>query len=809
MKNSQVNNYQEIAKSKVLKFHKILLVFITIIVGISFGLVLSEVDDRDLFLLKAYQPSKPTILYDRYGKPFAELFIHKFELTPLERVPPTVLKTFLIVEDDQFYHHIGFDIPGIFRAFVKNVMAGRIVQGGSTLTQQVAKLLYLNYYKERKRTYTQKFKELILALKLEQNLSKDEILELYLNLVYFGHGCEGLSCASRIYFNKRVEDLTIGEAALLSRLPKSPIEFSPYKFPENAREQHQFVLNRLADEGMISEEIAQKIFHQFWDKYWGSFITNSPSTNVRADRLNLAPYFTNYVETILKNEPSIGYEKLYGGGLKVYTTLDLDLQLISQEEMLQTLKSADEVGRAHALADGKSGVDLELFDIYEILSNILPIGKPKISEPTNKQILESYIEENLLDSLEGLTLFLPLQNENSAFTEIRKRTLGFSHNLQVEGALISIDPSTGGIRAMIGGREFSPTNQFNRALFALRQPGSAFKIFVYGSAIENRMINSMSVLSDTPMQIIFDDGTVWTPTNYEGSYYGLVPATFAFAYSLNTCAVDLYNKTGPKPIIEFAQKLMKITNPYRLKAEPSLSLGASEITPKELAVATAIIANEGKDVIPYAIRYVVDENNQIIYSQEELVKQNIAQKVRTGEIQVISEGTAFIMRKMMEAAVQKGTLTSGIRGQNFKGDFAGKTGTTSSWSDAWVTAFNPEFVFTLWFGFDRSTITLGHGQAGGSVAAPTLGRIMRRYYEKTKKPLPEFSKEIPEEVETFECGYRLKPIIKDNLLVTAPNDYSCYMSGKIKDQREILMEELGITPEELGIGEKKKMRFND
>ncbi|GIX43042.1 MAG: carboxypeptidase [Leptospiraceae bacterium] len=744
---SQVNNnpYKP-------KYNYKITLLISLSMGILFGLFLSGISNHDLSLLKAYQPSKPTILYDIKGRPFAELYIQKSEVTPLERIPPTVSQTFLIVEDDNFYHHIGFDIFGIFRAAIKNLLAGGIVQGGSTLTQQVAKMLYINVYKQRKRTFIQKFKELILALKLEQNLSKEEILELYLNMVYFGHGCEGLKCASKLYFNKDVEDLTIGEAALLARLPKSPVEYSPYKYPENAKDQHKFILSRLVKEGFITQKEAEEIHHNFWNKYWGYFITTSPATNIRKNRLDLAPYFTNYVETILKNDPHIGEQLLYTGGLKVYTTLDLDLQLIAYEEMLTTLEKADKIGRTHALAAGKTGVDYSLFTIHNLLSMILPIGKPEIKEPTAKQYFDMYLENQLLDALELLTLLTPAENENNAFQEVRKRTLSFSHNLHVEGALLSIDHNTGGIKAMIGGREFSPSNQYNRALFALRQPGSAFKIFVYGAALENRIINSMYPLSDAPMQIISDDGSVWSPGNYEGDYHGLVPATLALAYSLNTCSVDLYNKIGPYPIINFAQKLMKITNPYRLRPEPSLSLGASEITPKELAIATAIIANEGKDIIPYAIRYVVDANENIIYSQEELVKYNIGQKIKNGDIQVISKGTAFILRKMMEEAVNRGTLRHGIRDHdegNFWGDLAGKTGTTSSWSDAWVTAFNPEFTFTLWFGFDRSSITLGPGQAGGSVAAPTLGRILKRYYDKIKKTPPTFPNNITRRCNTY------------------------------------------------------------
>lgn len=809
MFNSQENNITFTTQFNLKK------ILITIFFGILFGLFMLLIDDKNLKLLKAYQPSKPTILYDIKGRPFAELFIQKSEIIPLERIPPTVVQTFIIVEDDNFYHHIGFDIMGIFRAAVKNLISGKIVQGGSTLTQQVSKMLYLNVYKERKKTFLQKFKELILALKLEQNLSKEEILELYLNMVYFGHGCEGIDCASKIYFNKNVEDLTIGESALLARLPKSPVEYSPFKYPENAREQHTYILSRLVSEGFLSKQEADSIFNNFWNKYWGYFITTSPSINISKERLDLAPFFTKYVETILKNDPSIDMEFLYSGGLKVYTTLDLDLQLIAQDEMNKTLIEADKVGRIHAQEAGKTGVDLSLFNLHNLFSLILPIGSPHITQPTSKQVFNLYLENQLLDSLQLLTLNIPSHNEYNALEEVRKRTLSFSHNLHVEGALISIEHTTGGIKAMIGGREFSSTNQFNRALFARRQPGSAFKIFVYGSAIEYGFINSMYPLSDTPIQVISDDGTVWSPGNYEGEYYGLVPATLALAYSLNTCSVDLYFKIGPYPIIDFAKKLMKITNPYRLRAEPTIALGSSEITPKELAVATSIIANHGKEVIPYAIRYVKDANDEIIYSQEDIIKYNLSQKVLNGDIQIIHPGTAYILRTMMQQAVNIGTLRMGIREVgNFNGDLAGKTGTTSSWSDAWVTAFNPEFTFTLWFGFDRSSITLGPGQAGGSIASPTLGKILTRYYKVVNKKPPNFNSEKPSDVIEIGCGLALKTsnINSSNIIEnkkTSIYEHICSIQGKVQSQEDLIMQELDIKPEDLGIKDKKKIRFQD
>ncbi len=794
------------------KNYKILFfIGISLIYGLFFGYALSEINKGILNLLISYKPNEPSILYDIKGRPISELYVQKFETISLEKIPSNVIHTFITIEDNNFYHHFGFDILGIIRASFKNLISLKIVQGGSTLTQQVAKMIYINVYKERKKSFIQKFRELLIALYLEHTLSKEEILELYLNMVYFGHGCNGISCASKIYFNKAVENLTIGEAAILARLPKSPVYYSPFKYPENSKEQHRYVLSRLVSEGFLTKKESEKIFQEFWDKYWGYFVTTYPSKNIRYQRLDKAPYFTKFIEEILKKTPEVGESKLYSGGLKIYTTLDLDLQTISNEEMLSTLQKADIVGREFARTKGISGVDFSLFEIYQSLSMILPVGEPKISSPTLEQQFSTYIANHLLDSMELLSLFVPAVKERIAFVEERKKTLNFSENLKVEGALLIINHNTGGILAMIGGREFSPKNQFNRALFARRQPGSSFKIFVYGAGIESQKMNSMTPLSDLPFQIISNDGTVWSPANYEGDYSGLVPATTAFAYSLNTCAVDVYRKIGGKIIIEFAEKLMKITNPHRLKPIPTLALGAFEITPAELATATAIIANQGREVIPYGIRFVKDADNNMIYSQENLIKENLKIKQKNGEIQIINRGTAYILRKMMEEVVNSGTLSNGVKNKgNFYGDLAGKTGTTSSWSDAWVTSFNPDMTTTIWFGFDRAFLSLGHHQTGGSLAGPTLGKILKRYYDILQQKPPSFSEEKPPEVEIFGCAYGLAPQAKlEGTIQHTNKDHICSIVGGIKDEREILMEELGITPEDLGIPRQKKLKFQD
>ncbi len=779
--------------------------------GLIYGYIVEEVAaKKQLSLLTNYRPSTPTRLYDRNGKVFAELFKHKQELIPYSKIPPHVVQAFLAVEDDNFFNHMGIDFFGIFRAAVKNLIAMRIVQGGSTLTQQLAKQIYLNAEGSRKRNFTQKIRETVLAIQMEEELSKQEILEVYFNVIYLGHGCKGLACASRVYFDKNVEDLSIAEGAVLARLPKSPVEYSPFKNPRIAKEQHKFVLSIMAENGFIDKNNIDKIHDDFWKDYWARIIVTPPSRNIWARRLDKAPFFTDYVRRTLEAVKEVGPDALYTRGLKVYTTLDLDFQKIAEEETGSALKIANFVGKKYAREGKTFGVDSDLFNIFENMKYLFPLGKIDKRELSDRAKLRRLLENDMLDSMELLTGFVPAPNSSEAVEEFRKETVQYIANMEVQDAFLTIEPGTGYITAMIGGSEFSPQNQFNRAIQARRQPGSAFKIFVYGAGLEQRQISSNTALNDAPLFTITDDGSSWSPGNYDQGFRGLVPATTALALSLNTCSVQTFFRTGPEPIIDFASRLMKISDPGRFAPQPSLALGSGEVTPLELGTAVSIIANDGRDVIPFAIRHVSDQSGNILYDQESIVRRTLAEKTRNGTIQIIEPGTAYILRKMMQAVADRGTVTRGLRDPEkgrFKGDMAGKTGTTSSWSDAWVVGFNPEYSTIIWFGFDKSTITLGPGQAGGSLASPVLGHYFRRIYNEAlqKKP-PSFRQrpdggKPPAGVVPGACGgWAMGSAIIKGTYYNRPTEQICAdASHRIFDQRSLLMQEMGITAEDLGV----------
>ena len=778
--------------------------------GLVYGLVLSSVANRDeMALLASYRPSTPTRLYDRNGEVFAELYLHRQDLVRLEDIPPHVVQAFLAVEDDNFFHHFGLDFAGIFRAAVKNVLAGRIVQGGSTLTQQLAKQIYQNAQGGlRERSFTQKIKETILAIQIEEALTKEEILEVFFNVIYLGHGCKGIACAARLYFDKRVQDLTLAEAAMLARLPKSPLGYSPFKDPNASREQHLYVLERMAERGYVQPERVQEIHDQFWDAYWPQVIVQSPQTNTYTRKLDLAPYFTDYVRQILESVPEISQEALYTHGLKVYTTLDLRHQQVAEQEMSRMLERANRIGRIYARQGGRGGVDYELFSIYRQLGMIVPVGSPIIQALDARGVFRREAESEL-DGLQILGYLSPANNETAAFDEFRKDTHTYAENLQVQGAFVSIEPRTGYITSMIGGNEFSPQNQFNRALRARRQPGSSFKIFVYGGALESRYLSSTTPINDAPFFTIAPDGSSWSPGNYEQGFVGLVPAREALAASLNTCSVQVYFKIGPEPIIDVASRLLKVSNRNRFNPDPALALGASEVTPMEMATAVSIIANEGRDVLPFAVRYVTDQSGNLLYNQEEEVRRTISIMTRENHIQVIEPGLAFILRDMMKGVADFGTARHGMRNESgFMGEAAAKTGTTSNWSDAWIVGFNPEYALAVWFGFDKSSVTLGPGQAGGTIASPVMGSFYRRIYE--GRPYPRFQdlNNPPPDVVPGTCGgWAMGPRTINGTTINPPTDSNCG-GQRIYDQRRLLMEELGITPEEIGEeGNVRSLRF--
>ena len=723
--------------SKIHKVEKIALILImvfSVLGGTIYGYVTAEIKNYSgIENLKMFQPSIPTRLYDVNGEIIAELFQQKRNLVSIDSLPVSLINSFLATEDLSFFEHFGINPMAIVRAMGKNVIAsikkGRpaIVQGGSTITQQLAKRLFTS----GERTFTRKALEAVLALQIEKRFSKDEILEMYFNQIYLGHGCHGISTAARFFFNKEARNLTVAESSALAVLPSKPNGYSPIKFPRIASIKNRDILNRMVEAGFLTRERSDKIYMEFWPDFVDSIITEFPTKTAHSKNIDKAPYFTDYVRQILISR--LGKEAVYNDGLSVFTTLNLKHQRVGQRVLKAGIEKQDEVS-TKANAYYNSMVDRGLIGSYGTLRMIFPLPGVLIKNDV-ETIFKKRMVDDMVDPIDLLSLFVDAPNCSKSIETFRSLLGGISSSMNVEGALIAIEPSTGYITTMIGGSEFEVGNQYNRAVQARRQPGSAFKPFVYGSGIESKLITTKTYLPDVPILDIDASGDAWAPGNYEGDYKGMVPVSYALPASINIISVRLYDIIGPDKIIDYAAKMTKVPV-TRLNSNPTLALGTSELTPFEMATAYSIYANRGRDVIPFAIRYIVDKDGREIVNIEGDVGDIIAAKEMDGTIQVISEDVAWIMNDLMQAVVNRGTAVEAIRVKaGFRKKAAGKTGTTSNWSDAWFCGFTPDITAVVWIGYDRPFMSLGKHQAGAAVAAPIWGKFMKGVYNGMPDPV--------------------------------------------------------------------------
>ena len=797
-------------EKKVLSFF----LFICLLGGIFLGILIDSIESGyDVRQLIKFRPNLPTKLYDIKGKVISEFFLNKREIVSLKKIPPTVIITFLTVEDNNFFEHFGIDFTGILRAFWENIKAFSIVQGGSTLTQQLVKGLYT----KGEKTFARKFYEAILSLEVEKQFSKKEILEMYFNQIYLGHGTYGIASAAKFYFNKNVEEVEIVEAAILAGLPKAPHAYSPFKNPYKSMKKSESILMKMAEMGYFSRTEAKKLHEKYWSKYWPKILLIPSSQNSFGERKDNAPYFTEYVRQYL--EKRIDKEILYSKGYKVYTTLDLEIQKIAEKNLQKALEKADTIAR-ESNQDFLKIVDPSLLNTYNVLKNIIPLPSI-IKKYSLRNEFRQNLKNELLNAFELLTLNFPIDPINEYSKKYTKRSIEFKSDLKVQGAFIAMDHRTGRIMGMIGGREFKASDQFNRSISAMRQPGSAFKPYIYGAALEDRSIHSNMGFIDSPIYNIQPDGSMWAPSNYKGNYRGLVPLTKALSLSMNLISIQLYDLIGPEKIIHFTSKLMKVPE-SRFQPNPSLSLGSSEVTPMELLLGYSIIANSGKEIIPHPVLYITDPNDNVIYNFEQEILDIMQKKEKDGTLQIIEEAIAFILRKMMESVITEGTAHQAVRTiGNFQGDSAGKTGTTSSWNDAWFGGFTSDLSAMIWIGMDHGSMTLGTHQSGGSIAAPVWGKIMYEIYEKRGELPQPFTQEIPLGVKiksvTRTSGKLPNPECKqDNIMTYVPppvirgeeeKKVSIQQSNcdeiQTKDLLELVKEQNEISDEELG--EEKKL----
>jgi penicillin-binding protein 1B len=566
------------------------------------SLVHFELDHEKIVKIIDPQMTSERVLVELEPELIAAIYYETWEervLVRLDEVPPHLVNAILAVEDARFYQHIGIDPRSTARALWVNLKRGAIVQGGSTLTQQLVKNFYLN----QEKTLTRKLNEALMALLLEMRYSKEEILEAYLNEIYMGQsgtmGIYGVGEAARFYFGKKPRNLTVGESALLAGVIKSPNLFSPFHHPEKAIARKVHVLNRVRKLEMISDDQYRDALHEK--------IPLQPPVGQQRE----APYFVDFVrQQLLDDYPP---EVLVSEGFRIFTTLDMQLQHQAEETLLRGLKQLE-------------------------------------------------------------TRYPSLYRDDQANP--------------LQGSLVVLQPQTGHIKAMVGGRDYS-VSQFNRATQAHRQPGSLFKLFVYAAAIsqETPPYTAATLIDDSPFTWASTEGS-WTPENYDKTYHGPVTLRTALEKSLNVATVKLAQDVGLDRVVDTAHAL-GIRSP--LNPVPSLALGTSEVIPLDIAVAYATIANGGMRTVPLAVKEVVDQTNRVL-------------KRRTLEMdQVLTAQEAYLLTHLLEGVVDEGT-GRGVRNLGVSRPVAGKTGTSSDYRDAWFAGFTPELLALVWVGFDQDVL---------------------------------------------------------------------------------------------------------
>ena len=562
--------------------------------------------------LETFQPLAGTKVYDDNDEIITELHVERRIFVPLAHIPQTLRDAVIATEDRRFYSHFGVDPIGIARAVWQNYRRGRIVEGGSTITQQLTKVLFLTPDKSLER----KIKEAVLALELERRYSKDRILEMYLNQVYFGNGAYGVEAAARTYFGKSVGELSVREAALLAGLPRAPSSYSPFEHGEAAKRRREIVLRRMVEYGVLADAEGKRLAR--------TDLGLIPPER----RRTTGQYFLEYVQQTL--EAKYGADMVFKGGLNVYTTLNPTMQLTAEQALRDGLKALE--GRT---------------------------AKGKVAE-------------------------------------------------HPEGAIVTIEPQTGYVRAMVGGYDFF-RSEFNRAVQARRQPGSAFKPFVYMAALEAGFTPASRV-EDAPVSYaVGPNGQAWKPDNYDRKYRGPTTLQQAVEESVNIVTVKVQERVGLGKTIQVARRF-GIASPLHMNL--SLALGTSDLTLLELTSAYGALANQGEWLAPTTIRYVTD-------AQGKLLEEHVAEPR-----EAVPPETAYVMTHMLRGVVERGT---GVAAKALNRPIAAKTGTTNDYSNAWFVGFTPRLATGVWVGYDRPR-SLGKDETGSRVAVPIwvsyMGKVL-------------------------------------------------------------------------------------
>ncbi len=664
--------------------------------------------------LADYRPPLVTQVFDQNGEAFTN-FARERRVMLKEAEMPLVLRRAVVASEDRNFHrHGGIDAIGIVRAQWKNAREGRIVEGASTITMQLARTLFLT----REKKWRRKIEEAFLSVELEKNYSKDQLLALYLNLVNLGHGNYGVEAASRYYFDKPAKDLTLAQAATLVGIIPAPSRYSPYRTPDKVMSQRNRVLRRMLEEKFISQAEFD--------------VASAEPLLVATQRAELAvaPYFSEEVRKHL--EQKFGATRLYEEGLQVYTTLDPAIQRAAEKGVREGLRRLDHqrgwrgpITKLDASADlaaqtlptwdaswSEEGPPLERWVQGIVLTSDTKTAEVKIGDQVHTLDREGIrwtgrtSPATVLPAGSVAWFRFTLPKDAKEGTPPR---LVLEQEPRMEAAAVVIEHHTGAVRAMVGGWDFE-RNKFNRITQAKRQVGSAFKPFVFGAALESGWTPADTLL-DAPTSFRGADGRLsYQPQNYYKKYYGIVTLRRALEQSINVATVKLMDVVGTRRAIDFAQRcgIEEQLPPY-----PSLALGSADLTPLELATAFASIANQGTRLDPYWIERIATRDGQVL-------------ERHTPSAQLATEpAVAFVLTHMLEGVVDRGTAAAASK---LPIDLAGKTGTTDDYSDAWFVGFTPRYTILTWVGYDVKR-SLGSGMSGATAALPMWMTIVEQGLE--------------------------------------------------------------------------------
>jgi penicillin-binding protein 1A len=584
----------------------------------------------DVGRLTAYQPGGASVLLDRNGRTFGDLRPVDRVIVRLNTLPPYVGAAFVAVEDKRFLVHGGVDWRRVVGSAFANIKSGGYAQGFSTITMQLARNVWQDRLPQQERTLRRKLMEVRVAREIEERYTKKEILELYLNHIYFGGGAYGVDAAAVSYFRKRAKDLSIGEAALLAALPKAPTQYDPRHYPQRALARRNLVLGLMAEQGYIRGEDADHARQETM------YVAAEPALLRRAPTVG-----ANFIELVRRElEARLG-DQLYRAPLRILTTLDVNAQIAAEQELERQLR---------------------------------------------------WIENGALGQFNG-----------ARYRGVGQAPEGTDY---LQGAVVVLDAFSGDVLALVGGRDFADS-RFDRATQARRQVGSAFKPFVYATALGQGIPPTQPIL-DEPIRVM-SNGAPWEPRNYDGQFHGMMSLHDALIHSQNVPTIRLAEAVGLDEIAALARR-DGIT--AQIQNTPMMALGITEVSPLDLASAYTAFASLGRRAVPRTVLSVEDNSGQTLYASD------------AKHEDVLEPGVAFVLTSILRDAVERGTATE-VRNVGYAGLAAGKTGTTNDVADAWFVGYTPTTVGAVWIGFDKRR-PIASQATGGHAAAPVWGRMMRR-----------------------------------------------------------------------------------